>query len=50
MNQHKCQVCHGDIAFKICPKCGKLVCRGCFLSKFNICIECGPQYIQGKDL
>jgi len=41
----KCQVCHKEISTRICNKCGKLICDRCYVSKLDVCIECGAKVL-----
>ena len=36
----RCEICGGDDAYIICPRCKRLVCNNCFNSEAGVCILC----------
>ncbi|MEM2851078.1 MAG: hypothetical protein QXP20_01570 [Candidatus Bathyarchaeia archaeon] len=36
-----CEVCHGEKATLLCPRCRRLVCKGCWSNAWQLCSDCG---------
>lgn len=36
-----CEVCRGDKATLLCPRCRRLVCKGCWSEVWQLCSDCG---------
>ncbi len=39
-NENKCEICGKRKAEYICPKCGRKVCRECYVKEKNMCVIC----------
>ena len=48
MGNDNCWVCGAEDADILCPRCGHLVCRGCFDVETEMCLDCTEEVVDHK--